>query len=224
LKVTLLMWIERTETMQFLYFKTIILCTLMIHLFESWLRKDYRSHQTLFGHVKNALINKTKNEVQTTLNGMDTYNFDFETPNKLTLENSYDDCVWVPAVFNKSQNYRIYGGVNLQTQLRSNQVNSGRNYTIYSAQVLIRSAQHANDKGHNFPGSFDQHIIRNGDMQTTSNNAKNRQNLGSNYVVYSSPGTMNGRSGVYEIGAIPITTSKGNQINLVTHRVFRAVK
>ncbi|MGH9875749.1 MAG: RHS repeat-associated core domain-containing protein [Pyrinomonadaceae bacterium] len=77
---------------------------------------------------------------------------------------------------------------------------------IYSSRVLVRSAQESGPY-HNFPMSFDSQIVSNGTRTGTSN-----------FVMYRQPGTINGRSGVFEIGARP---SASGRTEVITHRFFR---
>lgn len=82
---------------------------------------------------------------------------------------------------------------------------SAQNF-IYSSRVLVRSAQEPGPY-HNFPMTFDSTIISNGTRTTSSN-----------FVMYSQRGAINGRSGVFEIGARP---SASGRTEVIRHRFFR---
>jgi len=77
---------------------------------------------------------------------------------------------------------------------------------IKSAQVMRRAA---NEPGlyHNFPGSLDSAIYEG-----------RRAVVSPGYAQYTRPGTVNGVSGVYEIG---VRVSPSGRIEIVTHRFFR---
>jgi len=76
---------------------------------------------------------------------------------------------------------------------------------IYSARELLRSASEPGPF-HNFPRTFDSHIIQNG-VQTVAKG---------NYIQFDLAGTANGRNGVYQIGLR--VTQKGL---VVVHRFFK---
>ncbi len=67
-------------------------------------------------------------------------------------------------------------------------------------------AETANDPFHNFPSSFAEHVIQNGDIAL----------LAESHVQYEVPGVVNGTPGVYQVG--------GNWVDdvfIVTHSFFK---
>jgi hypothetical protein len=78
---------------------------------------------------------------------------------------------------------------------------------INSARVLVRQADEPGPF-HNFPGSFDDQIFRQGQRLTVSED----------YVQYTLRGTVNGRTGTFEIGVRP---SASGRTEVTTHRFFR---
>jgi hypothetical protein len=83
---------------------------------------------------------------------------------------------------------------------------AGAQNFIYSSRVLVRSAEETGPY-HNFPMSFDSTIISSGTRTSSSN-----------FVMYRQPGTINGRTGVFEIGARP---SPSGRTEVIRHRFFR---
>jgi hypothetical protein len=79
---------------------------------------------------------------------------------------------------------------------------------IYSARVLVRSGEAADDAFHNFPMGFDEDIIAVGEAIEGANG----------YVQYTKRGTINGLSGVFEVGGR--ISESGGVLN-ITHRFFR---
>jgi len=63
-------------------------------------------------------------------------------------------------------------------------------------------AETADDAFHNFPSSFNQSVVENGDIGV----------LNENYVQYELPGSINGTPGVYQVGGNWV----GNVFN-ITH-------
>ncbi|WP_097459093.1 RHS repeat-associated core domain-containing protein [Mangrovitalea sediminis] len=78
---------------------------------------------------------------------------------------------------------------------------------IYSARELVRRAEESGPN-HNFPESFNNQIFEQGE----------RSSISDNYVQYELKGTLNGRSGTYEIGVRP---SASGRTEVITHRFFR---
>ena len=87
----------------------------------------------------------------------------------------------------------------------------GREVTrIYSSRELMRRAG-ARDANHNFPNSFDSAITGSGSRVDYFGPA-------SNYSQYNLRGSLNGRSGTYEIG---VRRSASGRNETITHRFFR---
>lgn len=83
---------------------------------------------------------------------------------------------------------------------------------IYSARELVRRAENprfnnAPNPNHNFPESFNEQIF-----------SGTRTVKSPNYVEYTSPGTLNGRTGSFEIGVRP---SASGRTEVIVHRFFR---
>ena len=88
---------------------------------------------------------------------------------------------------------------------------------IYSARELIRRA---NEPGpfHNFPESFNAHIFQNGTKNITPNFWRTaKPNMSNDSIMYSLPGQVNGRAGVFEIGVRP---SASGRTEVIMHRFF----
>lgn len=86
---------------------------------------------------------------------------------------------------------------------------------IYSARELQRRADsprinNAPNPNHNFPESFNAEIFKG-----------NRTVVSDDYILYTKPGNLNGRSGVYEIGVRPSTSGR---TEVITHRFFNPDK
>lgn len=86
---------------------------------------------------------------------------------------------------------------------------------IYSARELIRRAENPRvnntpNPNHNFPESFNTEIFKG-----------NKTVVSDNYHLYTKPGALNGRSGVFEIGVRP---SVSGRTEVITHRFFRPDK
>ena len=77
--------------------------------------------------------------------------------------------------------------------------------SIYSSRVLLRSAEEIGPN-HNFPMSFDNVIIGNGEIG----------NLTGDYVQYELQGSLNGAPGIYEVGGDWV-----GETFVITHRLFR---
>ena len=82
---------------------------------------------------------------------------------------------------------------------------------IYSSRELQRRAENPRANGtpnpnHNFPESFNDEIFQG-----------TRLVVSDNYVLYTKRGFLNGKSGTYEIGVIPSTSSRNE---VITHRFF----
>jgi hypothetical protein len=60
----------------------------------------------------------------------------------------------------------------------------------FSQRVLDRMAETSNDPFHNFPSSFNQYVVENGDIGK----------LTENYIQYELPGSINGTPGFYQVG------------------------
>ena len=78
---------------------------------------------------------------------------------------------------------------------------------IYSARALIRRADEPGPF-HNFPESYNSAIFKPG----------NRRVINDNYVQYELKGSINGKSGKFEIGVKP---SASGRTEVITHRFFR---
>jgi hypothetical protein len=87
---------------------------------------------------------------------------------------------------------------------------------IYSARELIRRTENprkinnAPNPYHNFPESFNDEIFRG-----------NKTVVSDNYHLYTKPGIINKRSGVFEIGVRP---SASGRTEVIVHRFFRPDK
>ena len=86
---------------------------------------------------------------------------------------------------------------------------------IYSARELKRRAENPRtnntaNPNHNFPESFNAEIFK-GKKTIVSDN----------YHLYTKPGTLNGRPGIYEIGVRP---SASGRTEVITHRFFNPSK
>lgn len=77
---------------------------------------------------------------------------------------------------------------------------------IYSARELVRRADEPGPF-HNFPESFNDGIFKG-----------KRTVIKKDYVQYSQRGSLNGRSGTFEIGVKP---SASGRTEVITHRFFR---
>ncbi|MFN8520944.1 MAG: RHS repeat-associated core domain-containing protein [Chloroflexota bacterium] len=92
---------------------------------------------------------------------------------------------------------------------------------IYSARVLERMADEPGPL-HNFPGSFDDVVFSQGTRTVQSDFYRlPRANLGPDSVQYMLPGSLNGRTGSYEIFTRPSTSGR---TEVVMHRFFRPDK
>ncbi|AYW77502.1 RHS repeat-associated core domain protein [Propionibacterium acidifaciens F0233] len=93
---------------------------------------------------------------------------------------------------------------------------SQTNY-IYSSRVLNRSAE-AGDSFHNFPQSFDEEIILQGQRKVTPGFwEKDVPNLSNDNVMYRLSGEINGHPGIYEIATRP---SVSERTEVIMHRFF----
>ena len=93
---------------------------------------------------------------------------------------------------------------------------SQTNY-IYSSRVLNRSAE-AGDSFHNFPQSFDEEIILQGQRKVTPGFwEKDVPNLSNDNVMYRLSGEINGHPGIYEIATRP---SVSGRTEVIMHRFF----
>jgi len=86
---------------------------------------------------------------------------------------------------------------------------------IYSARELVRRSEsprinNAPNPNHNFPESFNSDIFQG-----------NKTIVSDSYHLYTKPGVLNGRSGMYEIGVKP---SASGRTEVITHRFFRPNK
>lgn len=81
---------------------------------------------------------------------------------------------------------------------------------IHSARELIRSGEESGPH-HNFPGTFDGTIFKQGE----------RRVIKDDYIQYDLRGTLNGRSGTYEIGVKP---SASGRVEVIQHRFFKPDK
>jgi hypothetical protein len=77
---------------------------------------------------------------------------------------------------------------------------------IYSARELGRSAEEAGAY-HNFPAQFDKYVFEG-----------TRKVVSDEYVLFTRPGTLNGRPGVFEMGVKP---SLSGGVEVIKHRFFR---
>jgi RHS repeat-associated protein len=88
---------------------------------------------------------------------------------------------------------------------------------IYSARVLLRAADEPGSF-HNFPLSFDDQIFA-GTRTVQPNFFKvEKPGLSKDGVMYTAPGSVNGRNGTFEIGVRPSVSGK---TEVVIHRFFR---
>ncbi|MGH3117441.1 MAG: hypothetical protein ACRDQ2_10085 [Gaiellales bacterium] len=84
--------------------------------------------------------------------------------------------------------------------------------------VLIREAEETGPF-HNFPGSFDDAIYNQGTRTVVPDYFnKPRPLMGNDSIQYRLPGSINGRSGMYEIFTRP---SLSGRTEVVQHRFFR---
>ncbi|TXK95862.1 hypothetical protein BMR10_09195, partial [Methylococcaceae bacterium CS4] len=86
---------------------------------------------------------------------------------------------------------------------------------IYSSRELKRRTENprinnAANPNHNFPESFNSEIFKG-----------NKTIVSDRYHLYTKAGTLNGRSGVYEIGVRPSASGK---TEVITHRFFNPSK
>lgn len=89
---------------------------------------------------------------------------------------------------------------------------------IYSARELIRRGAEPGPY-HNFPESFNRVIFQQGTRNVTPNFWRTpRPGYSNESIMYSLRGTLNGRSGTYEIGVRP---SISGNTELIMHRFFR---
>jgi RHS repeat-associated protein len=89
---------------------------------------------------------------------------------------------------------------------------------IYSARELIRRADEPGPF-HNFPESFNAEIFQIGTKTVTPNFWRTaKPNMSNDSIMYSLPGQVNGRAGVFEIGVRP--SASGNT-EVIMHRFFR---
>ena len=95
---------------------------------------------------------------------------------------------------------------------------TGSTQLIYSARVLIRSAEESGPF-HNFPESFNQQIFDQGTRTVTPNFWNTpRAGLSSDAVMYELPGNANGTAGTFQIGVRP---SVSGNTEVITHRFFK---
>lgn len=89
---------------------------------------------------------------------------------------------------------------------------------IYSARELIRRAEEPGPF-HNFPGSFDDVIVSQGQRTTTPGFFKTpRAGLSNESIQYRLPGNINGTQGTFEIFVRP---SVSGRTEVIQHRFFR---
>jgi hypothetical protein len=90
---------------------------------------------------------------------------------------------------------------------------------IYSARELIRRADEPGPF-HNFPESFNAEIFQSGTKTVTPNFWRTaKPNMRNDSIMYSLPGQVNGRAGVFELGVRP--SASGNT-EVIMHRFFRS--
>ena len=70
----------------------------------------------------------------------------------------------------------------------------------------------------NFPESFDAHIYQGSRTVTPGFYRRAKQGLSNDGVMYSTRGSINGRTGTFEIGVRPSTSGR---TELIMHRSFR---
>src|SRR5690606_27648418 len=88
----------------------------------------------------------------------------------------------------------------------------------YSARDLLRRAD-APAPVHNSPESFNAEISQSGKATVTPNFWRTaKPNMSNDSIMYSLPGQVNGRAGVFEIGVRP--SASGNT-EVIMHRFFR---
>ncbi len=89
---------------------------------------------------------------------------------------------------------------------------------IYSARVLVREAMESGPF-HNFPQSFNRQIFEQGTRQATPNYFNvAKPGLSKDAIMYRLEGSINGTSGIFEIGARP---SISGNTEVIIHRFFR---
>jgi len=89
---------------------------------------------------------------------------------------------------------------------------------IYSAREFIRRADETGPF-HNFPESFNAEIFQSGTKTVTPNFWRTaKPNMSNDSIMYSLPGQVNGRAGVFEIGVRP--SASGNT-EVIMHRFFK---
>lgn len=183
---------------------------------HEWLCGSYLS-ENFIGILSSSLRKYLVNEKLRIINALNATNLNtVDNDTNVKLSNG-GECPLVPAAFNcdDKENIRVYGGVNMGVNLQQGRVSGGQTYNIYSAHVLNRAGNASpSDRGHNFPQTFDKHVINNGRM-TSPSSADGRP-----YNLYTMPGSLNGSNGSYTVGIRPVQTAQGNQINLITHRCF----
>lgn len=105
---------------------------------------------------------------------------------------------------------------------RGKQPNAGKPPNrIYSARELIRRAD---DPGpfHNFPESFDTEIFERGATNTIKGFFKKaKPGYSNDSIQYTLRGSVNGRTGTFEIAVRPSTSGR---TELIMHRFFRPDK
>ena len=106
-------------------------------------------------------------------------------------------------------------GGNVKQAITKGTKNTSEPNRIYSARELKRRAENPKSNNtpnpnHNFPESFNAAIFKG-----------NKKIVNDNYHLYTKPGTLNGRSGVYEIGVRPSASGK---TEVIIHRFFRPDK
>jgi len=106
-------------------------------------------------------------------------------------------------------------GDDAKSGVQTSATNAGEPNRIYSAKELKRRSENprANNSpnpNHNFPESFNAEIFKG-----------NKTVVNGNYHLYTKPGTLNGRSGTFEIGVRPSSSGKSE---VITHRFFRPSK
>jgi hypothetical protein len=96
-------------------------------------------------------------------------------------------------------------------------VANGRSH-INSTRVIERGAAEPGPY-HNFPGSFDQAILEQGEQKVSVGFfQKAKAGYGASGVQYTLPGSINGQAGVFEIGT---RLSTSGNVELIMHRFFR---
>ena len=88
---------------------------------------------------------------------------------------------------------------------------------IYSARVLLRSADESGPF-HNFPETFDAQIFQGSRTVTYDFFTVDKKGLLNDGIMYRAPGSINGRTGTFEIGVRP---SVSGRTEVIIHRFFK---